>query len=326
MFLLLSSAAQPRYREDILRCLAAPLGATIQFRYRKQWIECQSPESLIGKEGLVCFADDSRTEQLLLNPVRQVTIEHVSVHGTTASLILKMGDFAYAKTEDFSVQISNIAGAYHPRKENGASHGKWIFSVDETKLTGIIRNKSLTTWQNIVEELANKPQFKNEPFYWTVVGIEPIAKPGIDYSECLAWSDRLPRNSLQNLLIYHYFPANKPSESKVPVLTLSSGGCIHAISSTEVRIDSPYDLRRWRFQAQATDHSPKPGWIDIRDPSGWTIELTIVTEWNLWVLGFLVFLLGASLAAPHIFPSVIAAVVSSTVAAILTVFGIRKSV
>lgn len=33
MFILLSSSARPRYREDILRCLAAPEGTCVQFRY-----------------------------------------------------------------------------------------------------------------------------------------------------------------------------------------------------------------------------------------------------------------------------------------------------
>ncbi len=59
MFLLLSSAARPRYREDILRCVAAPVGGTIQFRYQKKWIACDSLKSLNGKDGLVCYMGDA---------------------------------------------------------------------------------------------------------------------------------------------------------------------------------------------------------------------------------------------------------------------------
>ena len=38
MLLCLSSAAMPRYKQDILRALAMPAGARLQFRYNLRWV------------------------------------------------------------------------------------------------------------------------------------------------------------------------------------------------------------------------------------------------------------------------------------------------
>src|SRR5262245_6449097 len=145
MFLLLSSAARPRYREDILRCLAAPVGATVQFRYQKKWIAEHSPNSLSGKEGLDCFVGDAETGYQPLTPVRHVTIEHASAHCTTVSLSLKMDDFAFAQTEVFTNQVASHARPYHPQKENGKLDGKWLFPVNSANFQTFERSKSLTT-------------------------------------------------------------------------------------------------------------------------------------------------------------------------------------
>jgi hypothetical protein len=107
------------------------------------------------------------------------------------SLILKMRDFAFAQTEGFSNQVASRAGVHHPRKENGKLDGRWLFSVDGANLSGIEHSKSLATWEKLVQELASKPEFANEGYYWTVVGVEPIAQLGTDYSDSVTWPTAL---------------------------------------------------------------------------------------------------------------------------------------
>jgi hypothetical protein len=344
MFLLLSSAARPRYREDILRCVAAPVGGTIQFRYQKRWIACDSMKSLNGKDGLVCFMGEAENGHQPLTPVRYVTIEHVSLHGTTVSLILKMRDFAFAQTEGFSNQVASCAGVHHPRKENGKLDGRWLFSVEGANLSGIEHSKSLATWEKLVQELASKPEFANEGFYWTVVGVEPIAQLNTDYSDSVTWPTALCRNSSNSLLIYHYSPSPETSLQEAPVLTFSCGGSIHNISSTAVRIDSRYDLKRWRFKAQSTGYGPEPGWIGITAPAGWGLELPLGTKRAIFapaglgvLIGLLLGLGGAGAAMrdvssiddPKLVPAIIVAgfsLAGGVLAGLAAVFGIRKSV
>lgn len=344
MFLLLSSAARPRYRDDILRCIAAPVGGTIQFRYQKKWIACDSLKSLNGKDGLVCFVGEAENGHQPLTPVRQVTIVDVSVHGTTVSLILKMGDFAFSPTESFTNLVASRAADHHPRKENGKLYGKWLFSLDGANLSGIEHSKSLATWEKLVQELASRPEFAQEGFYWTVVGVEPIAQLGTDYSDCVTWPTALRRNSFNSLLVYHYSPSPETSHQEAPVLTFSCGGSIHNISSTAVRIDSRYDLKRWRFKAQSTGYGPEPGWIEITAPAGWGLELPLGTKRAILApagIGVLIGLLlglGSATSAfrdissiddPKFISALIVAglsLVSSVLAGLATVFGIRKSV
>jgi hypothetical protein len=60
MFVLLSSGAQKRYRDDILRCMAAPVGSIIQFRYNREIVGksiLQKPDAVHGKQGIVCNLD-----------------------------------------------------------------------------------------------------------------------------------------------------------------------------------------------------------------------------------------------------------------------------
>lgn len=346
MFLLLSSAAQPRYREDILRCLAAPVGSTIQFRYRKEWIAVDSQNSynaLARSEGLVCFIGDAETGEQPLTPIRRVTIEHVLEHGTTVSLLLKLEDFVSAKTNTFTAQVASQSKAYHPRKENGKLKGKWLFPVNGSSLKEIEHNTSLATWEKVVQELASKPEFANEHFFWTVVGIEPIARLGNDYTESLPWPSTLARNSFNSLLVYHYAPSAQPPLENLPNLTFLCGGSVQSISPMTVRIDSRYDLKRWRFNAQSSGYRSEPGWIGITAPSGWGIELPLATRRSLLApaaLGVLIGLLlgvGGAAAAfrdissfqdPKFIPSVLVAALSllgGVLAGLAAVFGIRKS-
>jgi hypothetical protein len=54
MLMLLSSCKRKRYRDDILRCLAAPKGTRVQFRYTQDIIE----ESIWEKPSLYEWAND----------------------------------------------------------------------------------------------------------------------------------------------------------------------------------------------------------------------------------------------------------------------------
>ena len=122
MYVLLSSCATKRYRDDILRCLAAPLGAEIQFRYNADIVGASIHEVVRrqaeqgvsgtgwGQPGLVCNVD---VETELdpngthpLTPVRHVTVRWVKAHGTTFTVNLLIDDFAY--TEDIKHFTSEV--------------------------------------------------------------------------------------------------------------------------------------------------------------------------------------------------------------------------
>src|SRR5262245_8496653 len=98
MLILLSSSRRKRYRDDILRCLAAPIGTQVQFRYSEKLVEhpiWERPDQFEGKPGLVCSVDLSTVGRACpIVPVRWVTVEKIYQHGTTMSVVLRIGDLA----------------------------------------------------------------------------------------------------------------------------------------------------------------------------------------------------------------------------------------
>src|ERR1039458_5725546 len=92
MLILLSSWHRPRYKEDILRCLAAPLGAEIQFRYDLKWVAHSILEKIrrgdnVGYDkALVCFLDHTQQGVQPLLPVRSVDIKKIREHGSTITV------------------------------------------------------------------------------------------------------------------------------------------------------------------------------------------------------------------------------------------------
>jgi len=106
MLVLLSGSKRKRYREDVLRCLAAPEGACIQFRYTEEIVEpaiWEKPEKFLNQKAVVCSVDLRVIgKPCPLVPVRCVSVQRISKHGTTMSLELKLGSLAYPSTPSFS--------------------------------------------------------------------------------------------------------------------------------------------------------------------------------------------------------------------------------
>ena len=99
MLILLSSALRPRYKDDILRCLAAPPGTKLRFRYEDRLIEPSLRDGRKTGEAIVCFLDEKTagTSEAFLIPIRAVVIEKINVHGTTRTLDLCLREFVYAE-------------------------------------------------------------------------------------------------------------------------------------------------------------------------------------------------------------------------------------
>ena len=56
MLILISSSAQQRYADDIVRALAHPAGTSFQFRYDKKYVDgLLGQRSLAGEPVLICY-------------------------------------------------------------------------------------------------------------------------------------------------------------------------------------------------------------------------------------------------------------------------------
>jgi hypothetical protein len=86
LLFLLSSDASPRYKQDILRCLAAPIGTSVQFRYDKIYIPGDLFKKLSDEAaqfpmgGIVCSVASTGHGVLPIVPIRTVKVQKPRIH------------------------------------------------------------------------------------------------------------------------------------------------------------------------------------------------------------------------------------------------------
>lgn len=285
MYVLLSSAASARYRDDVLRCLAAPIGSRIQFRYDEPWVAPNiypNPQEVKGQEALVCFIDhDAHDDQEVpfpMVPVRCVEIKNAERYGTALILDLEMKDFAYVeRVQDFTDEISQ--GKRTPRisQETGRINGWYFFSITQIP-NSVEKGKSLELWQKIINQLFQYAPFQNEPLFWTILGLHEVPT-SVEHEPFTSLPNELRGARTYHLAIYHYHPTTAPSDE---TLAINCGGSISLFSAEEIKIDCRYDLKRTRLQTQRGTYRQQTAWITIGQENRWLLEMTIPVRKNLF--------------------------------------------
>jgi hypothetical protein len=306
MFVLLSSQASPRYKEDILRCLAAPVNGVVQFRYRKDLVadpvitEINQRGQNKGPLGdaIVCFVDTTPQGTSPILPVRLVTIVSATVHGTTLSLTLRMKGLAEGETGPFTQQVSQLSGNVNPVKQGDNLAGRFFFKLTGNP-PGVTFQETLSQWERVVTKVQQTPTFANESFFWTVVGTEEPSSPVSNADALSAWTDSLDPSVSRNLLIYHYRP--QVGENPDGNLALKPGGSIHAGSPEVIRVDSRYDLHRWLFNTGGPDWATNYGWIRVQsNDGGWSLDLPANVKRSIVWIAFTVILAGLFISLPNV--------------------------
>jgi hypothetical protein len=291
MFVLLSSDYSPRYKQDILRCLAAPVGATIQFRYDRVHLS-ESVLKQLGKlrypaHAVVCSVASKGVGPLTLVLVRATEIVALREHGSTVSVILKIKEIANAEPTTFTTALDSSSNGESPRKksEEASPEGKYFFEVPD--LPTVERGLSLTTWEQAITNLRNQHAYQDEPFFWTVVGIQEEGR-SFDASILHGLPDKLPPGSGFDLLIYHYQPRGgaKPNSK----LELSVGPDIEIVVPPDLTVDSRYDLRVWSCRTAANTQSSHKSWFRVKTANAWELDVavTVAGAWKRWIARALV--------------------------------------
>jgi hypothetical protein len=174
MLILLSSDYSPRYKQDILRCLAAPIGATVQFRYDRVHISdsvlTQFRSARYPMAASVCSVASKGVGLLKLIPVRAVDILLTREHGSTVSVALKMKDVLLAEPDAFTKALDGLSKGQSPRKESEGSSpvGKYFFEIDALP-HDVQQGSSLKIWEQTVALLREQQGYEDEPFFWTIL-------------------------------------------------------------------------------------------------------------------------------------------------------------
>lgn len=294
MLFLLSSDYSPRYKQDILRCLAAPVGTTIQFRYDKVHI----PKSVLEKltsdrtqfplEGIVCSVASKGNGILPIVPVRKVSVEKPRVHGETISVSLVVAQVVVASPTEFSSGLDRLSNNQTPRIKDGMQNPEGFYLFEAETPDKVEVGSSVALWERTVIALREQHAYEDEPFFWVGIGIE-AAEQALDTSTLHAWPSSLPPRRQYRLLIYHFQPRGGPRPDSKMEVTL--GNLLESVTPPDTKIDSRYDLKRWWFSTSDNPQRPQTTWLRIRTADSWDLDLTLrigASRWRTVASGALV--------------------------------------
>jgi hypothetical protein len=294
LFILLSSAATVRYKQDILRALAVPKGERFQFRYATQYVDDEvlkrvreMPAQELGT-GIVCFDDGDATvgETPLrpIVPVRLVHIRRVRDLGASLCVELEADDFICASSDKdnskaislFTSNIDTLSKSVSPRLFRAPTDkqlDKFLFAVNEEwRNLGVTRGTEIKIWEKAVWQLQECMHFVAEPFFFTVLGVREAGDDSVAEERLKIWPEKLSPYKDYVLSVYHFSPKQNPVASK---LTLLAGSQVAIQGSPELRIDSRYDLKKWRIAVDNQALWKKQTWLRVAVGDDWEFDLDV---------------------------------------------------
>jgi hypothetical protein len=301
MLLLLSSASRKRYKNDVLRCLSAPVGGRLQFRYSIDLVAqnvLDHPALYHEKEAIVCAVElDETKSPCPLRPVRIVKIERMQIAGSTLVVNFQMlGVPNSAVRKDFSTRVETKAQGISPRATNISKKeaGKWCFAVGDFNASPSDSNR-VEDWEEVVCHLRGDPSYQNEPIFWTVFDIyKGVPDENREVAQLRPWVETIVPNEHYTMQVYVYHPQMDLSLPQGMQLSLTTEPEITTSYPLDIDIDSPYDIKRWSFRfAGQSIFGDSSGWLmigttlrpqnkgDVVAPPEWSVHmpLTIKFSW-----------------------------------------------
>jgi len=284
MFFLLSSDYSPRYKQDILRCLAAPIGSVVQFRYDKVHLPADVLKKLTSDatnfplEGIACSVASKGEGILPIVPVRKVRVQKPRVHGETISVALTINEVVVADPAEFTRELDKLSNGQSPRIRQGGQNpeGSYLFEAETPGKTEA--GSSVLLWERTVSTLREQHAYKDEPFFWVAIGVEHPDEP-LDTSQLHSWPDELKPREQYRLLIYHFQPrgGTRPNSK----LEVTFGTLLQTVAPADTKIDSRYDLKSWWFSTSDNTRA-QPTWLRIRSAESWDMDLTVTIGASYW--------------------------------------------
>lgn len=264
MLILLSSGARRRYRDDIVRALAHPAGTYLQFRYGVNYVEPSMlanarKNALSGRAALIChLADRPDDRPACLVPIRFTMITRTQFIGSSLVVTLVIGDYVQ-KLDDAGLRqaMTDDEKALIPNQGSDATApaGRFFFDM-AAPLTAKSAPKGaeMVGFEATTEALRDVGFGSTEPpmaFYairnLTVVGSDS-AEQVINPKDGVY---TLKSGTRYALAVYSFSPEGDKNPSDTSTLLIEADDSeVKFSSETAAKLDSRYDLNRFRFSIE----------------------------------------------------------------------------
>lgn len=181
--LCLSSGLAPQYRLDILRLLAMPRGATIQFRYGQDILPdglrpLLAKNEIVGARVLLAYLDCSSSARRSdgtcpIMPCRHASLVGSKSTGTRYFLELRLEEFAPCSDLD-GLQKSVAGNRPHWSAVESGKHevpvGHWCLESPAGE-QACAKSAEISAWETIVTQLKEVEAFQDEQLFFAVEGL-----------------------------------------------------------------------------------------------------------------------------------------------------------
>ena len=276
MLILISSSAQQRYADDIIRALAHPAGTTFQFRYDKKYVDGLLGQRVLdGEPVLICYLSvDAAAKTVRLVPCRFATVAKVEIVGS--SWIFTLNAASFVSTLDDAAIRAALQRGEHDRlpafnAQGEGPSGKFALSVGaEFHRNGQYApgTKAMAAFEETAIALSADPRFAPGK------GLSFFTVFALNTSDRWWWNRRKGTTEIRPvdgryplwlgwrywLELYSYSPTGSaPLTHHTKIVCETSDPAVHFTASASHTLDSRYDLNRSQFTSTPAQMSVPAG-------------------------------------------------------------------
>lgn len=272
--LCLSSGLTIRYRQDILRALALPFQAHVQFRYSKDIVDPSlmsglQNDQLAGSIALLAHVDCAKgakraDETCFITPCRRAVLISSRKVGDYFVLVFQL--WGYATTADLEVFQTKVSTA-RPHWNGDSLEGMWC--IPTTHGSEWRQTFGLEGFQHVARKLHTRGDFAQQPFFFAVEALSERGGP--DALKPTATGEFvLSAGKHFDLNVFHFAPADDHNialelTAATASITVSlTSSVLEPVTAPSLAIDSPYDLKTFAFRATDKIGSTQSAAIVIR--------------------------------------------------------------